>query len=311
MCRQKLFIFLFLFLIYQTSITTAGYTRIWYVKPDQTGDAPTIQAAIDSSAVGDTVLVASGTYAIEGRIWCSKKLILLSEVGPENTLIVGIAERNDLYIQWVSGVIVNGFTFSNFAIIINWGSHNTIENNILDGSGLKLEAGGSHEIRNNLILSSSIGILCVDYSTNVTIHNNTISNCHSTYGWPAGSGICLGEGSYTVYNNIITNNTYGIVSISVAVYLDCNNVWANTDSNYDLTFFPDPTGTNGNISLDPQFCGVDPLESGNFYLQSDSPCAPGNHPDGYSCSVIGKYSVGCGEVPVKKESWGKIKSLYK
>ena len=39
-------------------LTGAGHTRTWYVKPDQTGDAPTIDAAYDSTTTGDTILVA-------------------------------------------------------------------------------------------------------------------------------------------------------------------------------------------------------------------------------------------------------------
>ena len=59
----------------------------------------------------------------------------------------------------------------------------------------------------------------------------------------------------------------------------------------------------------PQFCGI--KFSGNYYLQSDSPCAPGNHPDGYDCGLIGALPVNCGKVDVEKKSWGTIKSLYK
>ncbi len=57
-----------------------------------------------------------------------------------------------------------------------------------------------------------------------------------------------------------------------------------------------------------QFCGVP--GSHNYYLQSDSPCAPGNHPNGGDCGLIGALPVNCGKVDLKAPTWGTIKSLY-
>jgi hypothetical protein len=65
---------------------------------------------------------------------------------------------------------------------------------------------------------------------------------------------------------------------------------------------------DGGFSLDPQFCGIP--GSGNVYLQSDSPCAPGNDPLGGYCGLIGALPVGCGTSDVKKMTWGEIKAGY-
>jgi hypothetical protein len=40
--------------------------RTWYVKPDCTGDASTIQAGVDFASSGDTILLADGVYAGDG-----------------------------------------------------------------------------------------------------------------------------------------------------------------------------------------------------------------------------------------------------
>jgi hypothetical protein len=63
-------------------------TTRWYIKPDGSGDAPTIQAGIDSSYDTDTVLVAEGTY-YEAINYSGKNILVMSESGPENTILDG------------------------------------------------------------------------------------------------------------------------------------------------------------------------------------------------------------------------------
>jgi hypothetical protein len=66
--------------------------------------------------------------------------------------------------------------------------------------------------------------------------------------------------------------------------------------------------SDANFSADPLFC--DP-EAGDFTLHSSSPCLPGNHPDGADCGLIGALGQGCGPVSVERESWGRIKGMYR
>ena len=90
----------------------------------------------------------------------------------------------------------------------------------------------------------------------------------------ANSGSVISSYSYEPLNVIVTNtivafNTYGF-------WLDSNNtftgrsncVYGNVGFNYGANV-PDPTGTNGNLSVDPQLAAV---AYGNIHIQPTSPC---------------------------------------
>ncbi|NIO29254.1 MAG: hypothetical protein GTO29_11955, partial [Candidatus Latescibacteria bacterium] len=175
------------------------------------------------------------------------------------------------------------------------GGNPVIEDNQLEWSFANIELQGTPfaVIRRNVVLEGTIGIDMLGVSGGV-IENNTI----------IGSGI-VAEVSYPlIRNNIVYKGTIWCFGSSLA--LECNNVFIPSRPITEICTVP--IGTNGNISADPQFCGIE--GSGNYYLQDDSPCAPGNHPDGYDCGLIGTFGVSCGIDPVTQKTWGIIKSLY-
>jgi hypothetical protein len=106
-----------------TILTSVCLARTWYVKPDGTGDTPTIQAGVDSVAPGDTVMLASGTYTGTGNynvVVIRDGLLICSESGdPEDCIIdceghLGYDRRGfDFRSSWGSQTVVRGITVCN------------------------------------------------------------------------------------------------------------------------------------------------------------------------------------------------------
>jgi parallel beta-helix repeat protein len=284
-----------------------SHARVWYVKQDGTGDAPTIQAAIDSSAANDTVLVAPGTYTQPGIDLYKINLTIMSEGGPERTIL----HTSGAYIIGInmggSNLTLKGFLFENssLALITSSFCHNIfIEENIFRNNTVAAISIFMSDavIRGNLIYSNYRGVSLSEWGS-AEVSQNTIS--HNTPGVGISTDGTSGLCGNSIHHNIISYNGIG-VSGFCAEDFECNDIFGN-GSNVG----PPPFGTNGNIAVDPQFCGVEPHVSGNYYLQSDSPCAPGNHPDGYPCGQIGRLPVGCQDTAVERTSWGAIKAIYR
>jgi nitrous oxidase accessory protein NosD len=159
-------------------------------------------------------------------------------------------------------------------------------------------------VRNNVIYHTGAMAIHLSDTPSAIIENNTID---LVLDGVLGAIGCQAGSNPIVRSNIITRAPTGMMCLlSSNPTFECNTLfdvqspWAGDCS--------DQTGINGNISVDPQFCGI--ADSGNYFLQSDSPCAPGNHPDGYDCGQIGARGVGCGNTPVSKATWGSLKALF-
>jgi len=99
-------------------------SRTWYVKQDGSGDVPTIQAAVDSAAVGDVILVAPGryTWANQGggdptfgmiNIYRGRdRFTLKSEGGPMVTTLDAQRQNRVIFIQGYNHVTIEGFTIT-------------------------------------------------------------------------------------------------------------------------------------------------------------------------------------------------------
>jgi parallel beta-helix repeat protein len=160
-------------------------------------DQPTIQAAIDVANIGDTVLVAPGTYA-ENINFRGKAITVRSESGPQDTIIDG---RNaGSVVSFISGEgrnsTINGFTLQN--------------GNAIEGGGVKVQGSSptitNNVIRNNRGCSRGAGI-GIDSGSPLIRLNTITGNGNNLCSGGEGGGISIGgASSVEILDNVISDN---------------------------------------------------------------------------------------------------------
>ncbi len=186
------------------------------------------------------------------------------------------------------------------------------DNNATAG-GAVFVAAASNEFRDCLFVGNSAvasgGALHFRISNSPSVISCTI---YDNEAGDFGSGVFSRDGaSVSIENTIISSGR-----IAEAVYcfnggsvsLSCSNVFGNPGGDY-VSCLAGLDGSSGNFSLDPEFCDA---VGDDFTLHSDSPCAPGNHPDGDLCALIGALDVACGATTaVEQTSWGEVKGMFR
>ncbi len=251
--------------------TTLMSTYSVIVRPDGTGDFTTVQAAIDGTGDGATIFVDAGVYE-EGLIIESKSLTLVG-AGPAECRIVHNTPSGGparvLSIDACPQVTISGIHFIEQTTDCQQGiavrrSAVAMNECILDSCGLRAD-------------SSRIDL------RRCTIYGDWEAMCDEIHD----GLIYLIDSEAEITETIVMLGAEGgieCVGTSVAT-VQCSDVWQNPDSERNYLGCDDPTGTQGNISRDPQF--VDG-PGGNFHLLPTSPCVTGGS---FGCGRMGALNV--------------------
>lgn len=251
---------------------------------DVPGDYPTIQAAIDAAANGDTIRVAPGTY-LENIVFKGKAIVLESTHGAGVTFIDG--NQQGSVVSFIHGEgpgsMLEGFSITN-GLGTYLPSYNTC------GGGIYLLDSGP-TLFNNIVQGNHAehGAGICGFGASPVIASNTITENSAAKN---GGGICCIESSsFDISNTILWQNhatnmgheisigTAGNPSTLFIRYSDVEGGKSSVHLEQGCTL----DWGSGMIDADPQFC--DPV-SHDFRLRQhpcetgiDNSCVHGGDPD--------------------------------
>jgi parallel beta-helix repeat protein len=205
-------------IIFFLSISSIAYATIWYVHPDSSLN--NIHTALNSCSQDDTIIVAASTY-YERFSWPDIQGIdLISESGPDSTIIDGVYIGNIIRIirSIDSTTVIRGFTIQKGYAGLGGGiecyygspiiADMIITNNTADywGGGIYcFEA--SPIIRNSIITENTAGYwgggICCRENSMPIISSNTITGNNAGYN---GGGIFCDSSPAIIINNTINLN---------------------------------------------------------------------------------------------------------
>ena len=260
-----------------------AFARTWQVLEDGSGDAPTIQAGIDSASHGDTVFVEPGTY-FENINLLGKSIVLrgagtsLSTIdgsrGDSSVITIDSGEGGGTVVEHLTvtggaGTSLGGATRLGGGFLV-LDSEPTIRHNVIvDNSAVQILLGETHghgggifvgaspgfvrrpRIEQNTIARNQCAILGGGISVTTyaapEIVGNRIENNTATEGDGGGISLWLDAGFALVRDNRIAENTAGDRGGGIHAALLSSN--AQLDVSYNFVLHNLAEG-------DPGFAGV-------------------------------------------------------
>ena len=243
-------------------------------------DYPTIQAAVDAAASGDTIIVRDGPYT-ENIDVSTDNLTIQSENGADVTIVQAANPDDFVFDVRANYVTISGFKvqggsewpgagiyllnsnycnivsnnfFENFRGVLLCLSHNNMltQNEFLDNKGevILLDRSSSNTITNNQIYKGSLGISISSSSNNNTISNNQISNNE------IGMDIFCSTGN-TLTGNTISENKYNlrVYGSELSHYIQ-NIDTSNKINGKSIQYLIDKTGIVIDSSWDVGYLGI-------------------------------------------------------
>ncbi len=187
----------------------------WSILFDGTGDAPTIQAGIDSAASGDTLLVGPGIYN-ENINLLTKELVIKSTSGPDATVINGDPRASNFrgnltasaFSPGTSNVALTHPTGTVVSIEGGQSQRTLVEGFTIQGGGLGVAVwyASPRIVKNRIVHNAGPnggGVTCIG-TAKCQVEGNTIQFNSTTFA--LGAGVYFGDAGFELVDNYIANN---------------------------------------------------------------------------------------------------------
>ncbi|HWQ49893.1 MAG TPA: NosD domain-containing protein [Methanosarcina sp.] len=236
-------------------------------------DFTSIQAAIDNSLPGDTILIFPGVYEENVDVYVTNLTLTSESSSRGDTIVKAASSLDDVFYIIADGVTIRGLNitgpvdFPNAGIHLNGVKYCNIENNQLSnnysdtilntfsrnsslvlnnsgsdaGSGIRLDSSSNNFLGNNIVSGNGTSIL-LSNSTENTLLNNSVSG--SSYGiWVDSSSNNILDG-----NTLLNNNIGAYLKTSSGNVLNNSKVSNSTDSGINLWYSVGNTLSNSTAS---------------------------------------------------------------